>query len=93
MESEENLKFGYAQQVPANGSTSDLHSVFLALLLFLLYINDLPLFVNSEVGLCTDDTILYSFLIRPYYLIRLLQLFNAPDHLIWYMNFDPEKSV
>ena len=56
------------QQVILDGSTSESHAVnsgvpqgkILAPLLFLCYINDLPLLINANIGLYADDTILYT---------------------------------
>jgi len=59
---------GRQQQVMLDGSTSESHVVssgvpqgtILAPLLFLCYINDLPLSINANIGLYADDTILYT---------------------------------
>ena len=60
------------QQVILDGSTSESHAVnsgvpqgnILAPLLFLCYINDLPLLIIANIGLYADDTILYTVYIR-----------------------------
>ena len=65
----------------------------LALLLFLLYVNDLPACVNNKVKLYGNDALLYSFIESESDCIALREdldkLTEWPD--MWLMEFNPKK--
>ena len=90
-----------SQQVTIDNNRSESHHVLsgvpqgtvLAPLLFLIYINDLPLHVSNKVRLYTDDVILYSN-IHSIEDCRSLQ--NDLNSLMewshkWQMHFNPRK--
>jgi len=86
------------QQIVLNGSTSNLHLVcpkvpsLLPFYSYVMHINDLPLFVNSKVGLYANDTILYSVVHSLSGCTHLLDNLNSLIHWTT-MNFNPEKCV
>ena len=99
----QNFLIGRHQQVTLDGSTSESHAVnsgvpqgtILAPLLFLCYINDLPLSINANIGLYADDTILYIVIHSTSDCLSLQNDLNSLSQ--WGtrsgMFFNPDKSV
>ena len=64
-------------------------------LLFLLYINDLPLFVSSHVKLYADDTLIYKIINSAEEITILQRDLNTLSEWAnkWLMSFNPSKCV
>ena len=81
------------QSDPCNVLSGVPQGTVLAPLLFLIYINDLPLHVSNKVCLYADDVILYSYI---YSMDDCCKLQKALDSLMlwshkWQMSFNPRK--